>query len=54
MAFNWEQSAFLGYMVEQYERERGNDIFGRPLDDQDWDTDEDEEEAESNLPWWER
>lgn len=50
MAFNWEQSAFLGYMVEQYEKEQQQQSYG-------WDDDEDEEneeEEESNLPWWER
>ena len=51
MAFNWEQSAFLGYMVEQYEKEQQQQSYG-------WDDDEDEEneeeEEESHLPWWER
>jgi hypothetical protein len=48
MAFNWEQSAFLGYMVEQYEKQQ--------QDFSNWD-DEDTEDEESNdndLPWWER
>ena len=59
MAFNWEQNAFLGYMVEQYEKERGNDIFGRPLHsnnpflDED-DNDDDYDVDTTNLPWWER
>lgn len=55
MSFNWEQNAFLGYMVENYEKERGNDIFGRPLNDTNiWDTDDDDdtkEEEEDNNYW---
>jgi len=46
--FDWEQSAFLGYMVEQYEKNQQQQSY-------DWDTDDEEtEEEESNLPWWER
>ena len=46
--FDWEQSAFLGYMVEQYEK-------GQQQQSYDWDTDDEEtEEEENNLPWWER
>lgn len=53
MSFNWEQNAFLGYMVEQHEKANGNDIFGRPLNDTNfWDTDEeDTEEKEDNNYW---
>ena len=49
--FDWEQSAFLGYMVENYEKERGNDIFGRPLNDSDDDDDQEEENTNSNWLW---
>jgi len=46
--FDWEQSAFLGYMVEQYEKNQQQQSY-------DWDTDDEEtEEEENNLPWWER
>lgn len=46
--FDWEQSAFLGYMVEQYEKSQQQQSY-------DWDTDDEEtEEEESNLSWWER
>lgn len=46
--FDLEQSAYLGYMVEQYEKERGNDIFGNPLNDDD---DNNEEDNSSNWPF---
>ena len=53
MSFNWEQNAFLGYMVEQHEKARGNDIFGRPLNDTNiWDTDEDDTEEEDDNNYW--
>ena len=42
--FDWEQSAYLGYMVEQYEKEQGNDIFGNPLND-------DEESENDEYDW---
>ena len=45
--FDWEQSAYLGYMVEQYEKNRGNDLFGNPLDD-----DDDDDESENNEYDW--
>ena len=41
MAFNWEQSAFLGYMVEQYEKEQQQKSSI-------WDTDDDDEEEDSS------
>ncbi len=54
MSFDWEQNAFLGYMVEQYEKDRGNDIFGRPLNDNSfWDTDDNDytTKKEENNYW---
>ena len=48
--FDWEQSAYLGYMVENYEKERGNDLFGNPLNDS-FDEDEDEVENTNNDSW---
>lgn len=54
MSFNWEQNAFLGYMVEQHEKARGNDIFGRPLNDTNniWDTDDDDTKEEEDNNYW--
>ena len=46
--FNWEQNAYLGYMVEQYEIDRGNDIFGNPFNDND---DDGEEDNSSDYPF---
>ena len=45
MAFDWEQNAFLGYMVENYQRDRSNDLFGRPLNE---DNDEDEDKDDND------
>ena len=47
--FDWEQSAYLGYMVERYEESRGNDIFGNPLNDDE--EDNDEEDNSSDWPF---
>lgn len=47
--FDLEQSAYLGYMVEQYEKSRGNDIFGNPLNDDE--EDNDEEDNSSDWPF---
>ena len=40
--FDFEQSTYLGYMVEQHEKEQGNDLFGRPLEDNDDEDDNDD------------
>ena len=45
--FDWEQSAYLGYMVERYEESRGNDLFGNPLND-----DEEDNNEEDNSSDW--
>lgn len=45
MAFDWEQNAFLGYMVENYQRDRGCDLFGYPLNE---DNDEDEDKDDND------
>ena len=45
MAFNWEQSAFLGYMVEQYEK----DLY---QENDDTDEDEDEDANSDNNTYW--
>ena len=49
MAFNWEENAFLGYMVEQYEKSHNQT---NSWDDEDYD--EEESQEEENLNWWER
>ena len=46
--FDWEQSAYLGYMVEQYEKDRGNDIFGNPFNN---DNDSEDEEEDNSSSW---
>ena len=48
MAFDWEQNAFLGYMVENYQRDRGNDIFGRPLNNDSFYDDEDDNDEDDD------
>ena len=47
--FDWEQSAYLGYMVERYEESRENDLFGNPLNDDE--EDNDEEDNSSDWPF---
>ena len=49
--FDWEQSAYLGYMVERYEESRGNDLFGNLLNDDDEEEDNDEEDNSSDWPF---
>ena len=49
--FDWEQSAYLGYMVEQYEKSHGNDLFGNPLNDDDEEEDNDDEDNSSDWPF---
>ena len=44
----WDRTAFLGYMVEEYEKERGNDIFGRPLNNDD----DDDNSQDNNTNNW--
>lgn len=43
----WDNTAFLGYMVETYEKDRGNDIFCRPLN-----TDDDDDSQDDNDNNW--
>ena len=47
--FDWEQSAYLGYMAERYEESCGNDLFGNPLNDDE--EDNDDEDNSSNWPF---
>ena len=46
MAFNWEQSAFLGYMVERFEEEQNQ------VDEYDYDEEYDRDDEETSDNYW--